>query len=475
MTSSEPAGHRRRRRWPRVIAAVAGGAVLLASAAGVVVLATAVKLEGNIEALDITRQVGTDRPVKSVQDPRAPYQAMNILLMGSDTREGQGRRYGDPNVYDTARSDTTILLHLSADRTRALAVSIPRDSWVELPECKRPDGSTAGVRKGRFNEAFERGGPGCTVKAVESLTGVFVDHFAVVNFIGFTRLVDAIGGVEVCLKEPVKDKDSQLELPAGRQTIAGQQALGFVRARKTLGDGSDISRIERQQEFISSFVRKATSLGVIANPVSLYRMLDAATSSLTTDPELASLTAMRELAQSVQDLKPSALTFATVPWRDRGDGATVEWNETRADELWAAIKADRPWPTPPTPGFDGKPLVTAPSKIDVTVLNGSGVAGRATAAAEQLRAAGFNVVDVGSAARSTYRTSVVVSDPKYDQSARTLRTAVKGSSGSTVAGQGSTLTLVVGRDFAGVTPVVVRSTSSQTTPPRTADQSVCVG
>ena len=175
-----------RRRWPRVLMAVLSVLVLVVSAAGAAGALVYNHLGSNITALDITDQVGTDRPIRPVVDEGGNYSASNILLMGSDTRQGEDNRgYGNASIITGQRSDTAILLHLSADRSRALAVSIPRDTWVMLPECKnRETGEVVGGYETKFNVAFEIGGPGCTVKLVEQLTGVAVDHFLVIDFGG---------------------------------------------------------------------------------------------------------------------------------------------------------------------------------------------------------------------------------------------------------------------------------------------------
>ncbi|MGA0065592.1 MAG: LCP family protein, partial [Candidatus Nanopelagicales bacterium] len=243
-----------RQHWARILLAIAAAAVLVMSLAGVGIQVASSRLESNITAVDISTTTGRDHVPVEVIDEQGNYQAINILLMGSDSRQGQTtKKYGDPDVMTGERSDTTILLHVSADRTFATAVSIPRDTWVMLPECDR-DGETVGAFEAKFNTAFEIGGPGCTVKLVEQMSGVRIDNFAVIDFEGFKQVVDAMGGVEVCLKEPASDPSSKLELPAGTSLVNGEQALSFVRARKTLSDGSDLSRIKRQQAFLSSMI-----------------------------------------------------------------------------------------------------------------------------------------------------------------------------------------------------------------------------
>ncbi|MEU0286296.1 LCP family protein [Streptomyces sp. NPDC006147] len=340
-TGSSPSGRgvarRRRRRWVWGTGIAVSLALVGAAAAG---WAVYMKLEGNITpdeaaAAELARYE-KDRPTALVKD------ALNLLLIGSDSRAGaENGRYGhDPG---TERSDTVILLHLSAGRQSATAVSIPRDLMVDVPDCRRPDGSRSAPMFAQFNAAFEVGGSACTVRTVEKLTDIRVDHHVVVDFQGFKNMVDAVDGVEVCLREPIDDKDADLRLPAGRVTLDGEQALGYVRARKTLGDGSDTGRIERQQRFLGALVNKVRSNGVLLNPVKLYPLLDAATSSLTTDPGLASLRGLYELVRGVRDIPTEGVQFLTVPRESyAGDVNRDQLAQPAAGELFERLRKDEP-------------------------------------------------------------------------------------------------------------------------------------
>jgi len=407
--------------------------------------------------------------------------------MGSDSREGQtSNRYGDPDLYTGERSDTTILLHLSADRSFATAVSIPRDTWVMLPECN-VDGETVGAFEAKFNTAFEIGGPGCTVKLVEQMTGLTIDNFAVIDFEGFKNVVDALGGVEVCLTEPASDPASDLELPAGTSVVNGEQALSFVRARKTLSDGSDLSRIKRQQAFLSSMIREASSTGLLLNPVKLYSTLDAATSGLTTDPGLADIDVLRDLALSVRGMAPGDIAFLTMPWVERGDGENVLVDEASAAPLWQSMAQDAPWIKPKKSGDSAsnkKPGITVqPEQITVRVLNGSGVAGRAAEVAAALEAQGFTIAEIGDADRSDYPTTEIRHDAASAEAARTVLAALPGA--TTVADDASTtITIILGTSYTGVESVVADVTAASTpsssereddaiTDPTTADKVRC--
>ena len=256
--------------------------------------------------------------------------------MGSDERFG-------PNSDGSARSDTTILMHLSADRQRAYGISIPRDSLVTRPSCKTEDGDRIpGGTDVMWNEAFALGGPACTIQQFEQTTGVFVDHYIVVNFESFENMVDAIDGVPVCIPEPVVDPEHNINIPAGTREIEGREALSYVRARYTLGDGSDISRIKRQQAFIAGMVHKVMAAGTLARVDRLVRFLDAATKALQTD--LDNVIKIAKVGVGFQNIGLDNIQFLTVPieydQREEYAGRVV-WTPA-AKQMWAKIAADEP-------------------------------------------------------------------------------------------------------------------------------------
>ncbi|GGN93455.1 transcriptional regulator [Streptomyces albiflavescens] len=328
---------RRRRRWLRYTAAGVAGVVL-----GVVGVGWAAyeKLSGNItsdeRAAAELAEYEKERPTSLVRD------AQNILLIGSDSRAGDGnRKYGRDS--GTERSDTTILLHLAADRRSATAVSLPRDLMVNVPSCRRPDGTRTRPTFAMLNSAFETGGSACTIRTVEKLTNIRVDHHMVVDFHGFKGMVDAVDGVEVCLKEPINDKAAKLKLPAGRVMLNGEQALGYVRARKSIGNGSDTDRMDRQQRFLGALVNKVQSNNVLLNPTKLYPVLDAATSSLTTDPDLASLHGLYDLVRGMRDIPTEDVQFLTVPRTSYAHNANRDQLvEPAATQLFARLRSDEP-------------------------------------------------------------------------------------------------------------------------------------
>ncbi|MER7794636.1 LCP family protein [Streptomyces sp. NPDC097640] len=335
--SETPERRPRRRRWLRVLALTV--ALLVLSGAGAAWWLYE-RLDGNIKTDTRTtnelRKYEAERPVAVVRD------AQNILLIGSDNRGGKGNgKYGQDT--GTQRSDTTILLHLQADGKSATAISIPRDLMVDIPSCTRPDGTRAKARFAQFNWAFEFGGAACTIRTVEKLTGIRLDHHMIVDFRGFKKMVNAVGGVEVCLKEPIDDDEAHLKLPAGRQTLRGEQALGYVRARYSIGDGSDTERMGRQQQFLGSLVKKLQSNGVLLNPRRLYPVLDAATSSLTTDPGLNSLKDLYDLARGIRHIPREKIRFLTIPRQpytyDRNRDELVQPD---ADRLFRQLRLDHP-------------------------------------------------------------------------------------------------------------------------------------
>lgn len=463
------------RRWPKLVAAIASGAILAVTAIGAGVTSVLGQLEGNITALDVSDQTGnavTSTESVVVDETTGETAPFNVLLMGSDSRTGKGNKgYGSTAKFGTAeRSDTTILLHVSADRSQAVAVSIPRDTLIDLPTCKNANGDRVQGGSGKFNEAMSRGGPGCTLKAVENMTGMAIDNFMVVDFGGFKAITEAVGGVEICLSQPVNDPLSGLKLSAGNHTISGEEALAFVRARKTLGDGSDTSRIRRQQAFLSSMANKVISSGTLLNPVALLGVLNAATESLTADPQLANIDNLRELAVSMKDLRPSNITFTTMPWYPAGDGANVLMNKKKAKPLLNALKNDTPWP--PKASNDQPLLRTVPENIRVEVINGTGVKGAGKSAKKALREQGFIVVNVKNG--DPIAATTLIFDPEWDNSAKTLAYSANATVLESVAGAGSTLQLVIGPDFTGTKTVQIsEALKDKTANINTADETYC--
>lgn len=458
-------GTRRPRHVLRWVAA--GLAAVLTVAAGAAALA-AWRLQGNIRSVDVSGGLGTDRP-SAAPDP-AGKGPLNVLVLGSDSREGANSFIG--GKVDEGRSDTTLLLHLSGDRRRALAVSIPRDSVVELPSCTDREGKLTQPAFKQFNDAYTVGGAACTQRAVEQLTGIRIDHYVVVDFAGFKDMVDALGTVPICLPHAVDDERHHIHLPAGRSRVDGSQALAYVRERYALGDGGDLGRIDRQQAFIASVLQEATGAGTLTNPPKLYAFLDAATRSVTMDPGLASLPRLAALAKQVNDIGLDKIQLVTVPTEAYPpDPNRLQW-ATGAARLWRAIRQDRPVTfggdpdqrgstgassAPPT-GASGGPSGSAtidPGSVRIRVLNASGTPGAATAAAAELRDAGWNVVGIGDAATSGATATRIRYGPGAlgERRAEALAAVLPGSELALDPGLGAVLQLEIGSDWSGVQDV----------------------
>jgi LCP family protein required for cell wall assembly len=296
-------------------------------------------LNGNLNVLDVTGQL-ENRPDKiAVEGPKEP---LNVLVMGSDSRDCAGCNI-DNLTGGGQRSDTTILLHLSADRKRAYGISIPRDSMVDRPDCKTDDGQTIpGADNVMWNEAFGLGGPACTIQQFEQLTGVRLDHFVVVNFEGFQGMVDAIGGVEVCIPEPIVDPAHGINIEAGTRKIKGKEALNYVRERYVVGNGSDIGRMKRQQAFIASMAHQVVTAGTLARPDHLVRFLDSATKSLTVDPGLKNVVKIAQMGIQFKDIGLDNIKFLTIPnMPDPADPNRIVWTP-EAKDVWRKIARDEP-------------------------------------------------------------------------------------------------------------------------------------
>jgi len=293
-------------------------------------------LNDNLTGMDYSKQV-TNTP-----DRIAPGDPINVLVMGSDTREGE--QTVEQMLDGGARSDTTILLHLSSDRKHAYGVSIPRDTLVDRPECTLPNGDTIPAESNAmFNTAFYYGGPACTVQTVQAITGVAIDHSVVVNFAGFKDMVDAIGGVEVCIPHSIDDDEYNMHLDAGTQTIRGNEALMYVRVRHGFGNGSDIGRMKRQQAFIASMAAKVVSAGTLTRFDRLVKFLNAATKSLALDEGLADIMKLARLGNQFRQIGLDNIQFVTVPWEVyEPDPNRIVMMEPEANRLWRRIRNDKP-------------------------------------------------------------------------------------------------------------------------------------
>lgn len=301
--------------------------------------------------ISISNFLGDSRPQAAATKPGDSYagRPLNVLVIGSDFRKNPER---DQNgqLITGMRSDTTMVAHISADRQDVTIVSIPRDLMVKRPSCELPGGKEIAASRGldQFNSAFSLGGQtndvgaavACSLRTVEELSGLYIDEFVVVDFDGFRGMIQALGGVPICLEAAVHDSFNTVNLQPGCQTLNADQALGYARARYGVGDGSDLSRIGRQQALIGAMIKEARSRNYFTDLPSLYSFLRAGLASLTTSPEFGSVSSMGGLALSLSDINPQRIRFYTLP--------NEYWSQNRArvvptadaDELWQALADD---------------------------------------------------------------------------------------------------------------------------------------
>ncbi|MFE0786033.1 LCP family protein [Streptomyces mutabilis] len=304
-------------------------------------------LNDNIKSVDIDGVLGDDRPARPVTVPSAspsaspvPTGALNILVLGSDSRGGEENRELGGGDSEGARSDTAMVVHLDAGRTAATVVSIPRDTLVDRPSCPLPSGgSTREASGAMFNTAYALGGPVCAVKTVESMTGVRMDHYMEIDFSGFAELVDALGGVTVTTDVDIDDDKSHLHLDAGTHHLDGTEALGLARTRYGLEGRSDLARIELQHKLVKALLEQISGTDLLTDPTRLYQVADTVTGSLTTDTGLDSLGELTSLGRSLGDLSADDVRTVTMPvvpapW----DVNRVVALEPDAGELWESLR-----------------------------------------------------------------------------------------------------------------------------------------
>lgn len=322
------------------------------TAAGVVVLGGTgagyvyFKLNGNIKSVDIDQALGADRPMKIDNGSE------NILVLGSDSRSGSNKKLGGGTDDGSARSDTAMIVHVYKGHKKASVVSVPRDTLIDRPECTDTNGTTHPAASGvMFNEAYSTGGAACTVKTVESLTGIRMDHYLEVDFAGFQKLIDDLDGVPVTTTANIDDRQSHLKLKAGTHTLDGEQALGLVRTRHGVGDGSDLGRIQLQQAFVKALMDQVKHVGVFSSPKKLYDLADTATKAVTTDSDLGSVNALADFANGLKGISSSHTKMVTMPVQyDPANLNRVLVAKAKARLVWDALRNDRPIPASATKG-----------------------------------------------------------------------------------------------------------------------------
>lgn len=303
------------------------------------------QIDGAFDARSVDDLV-TNRPIKPTDDDTRD--ALNILLMGSDRRDGDNADIG--GYFAGMRNDTTIIMHISADRSRVELVSIPRDTQVVISDCTLFDGTVVKGWKGDFNIAFANGGShgnaaaaaACVINTVEDLTGIYIDHYAVIDFSGFVTMVDALGGVPMCIPQAITSTTAKLHLEAGPQILDGETALAYARLRtaQTGGvSGSDLQRISRQQLLLSQMAQTALSKNLLTDVGDLTRFIRAGAESMTMDPTLASASYLVGLAYSLRGIERDQIVFATVPWAYTDDRNNVVLLP-KAEQTWEQLRTD---------------------------------------------------------------------------------------------------------------------------------------
>ena len=302
------------------------------------------QLNGNLTIGDYASQIVEPAPEKV--EFSGPTDPINVLIMGEDSRDCAG--CGVDGESTAGLSDTTILLHLSRDRKHAYGISIPRDSLVERPDCKDEDGEIiAGSSRAMWNAAFAYGGPACTISQFQHNTGLAIDYSVTVNFGGFKGMVDAVGGVDVCVPETFYDSYTKTTFEEGTHKLSGKKALAYVRVRHNIGDGSDIGRTRRQQAFIASMISRVMSANTLANPIKVVSFLNAATKSLelaeVNSKGLGNIQELAGLALQFKNISLDKIEFMTVPfvYGSGDESGRVVWTE-EADRIWERIRHDRP-------------------------------------------------------------------------------------------------------------------------------------
>ncbi len=470
-------GHRPSRK-KKILAWTAGGAAVVVLLALGGAYAVYRHLNGNIHQINISGELGT-QPVDTHP------QAENIMIIGSDSRNGI-RGFGQDLTTD--QSDTLMIMHIAADRKWVDVMSIPRDSWVNIPACDMGNGSMSSPTTFKINEAFALGnldgnhtdrGVACTVKTLEQDTGIHIDHFVAINFDGFEAMVNALGGVEECNTTPIDDPKSDLYLSAGHHLLHGFVALAYVRARYTLGNGSDLERIGRQQAFMSSLIERVRSK--LLNPVAVYRFLDAATKSITIDSQLGGIHGLYNLAMSVKNLPASQVTFFTLPNYPRqlvvpSDTANVMWTQPEDSTIFQDFQDDTPVSNATI--REAKQPRISPRTVSVSVRNGTAQYGLQDSVGTLLQQKGFNVTGMTQESTQDITETVIEYHAGHGAQARLLEAKVPGSAIQEVPGTSDRLVLLLGSNYGTTTQTEGTAQSTTPTPSpsfssRTASQNIC--
>ncbi|CAM2924778.1 LCP family protein [Prescottella defluvii] len=409
-----------------------------------------------------------DTDSTDIIDPGGQTGDETYLIVGTDTRAGAAGAVGAGTVEDAegARSDTVMLVHVPADRSRVVAVSFPRDLDVERPVCQGWDNATGeytdetypAADGDKLNATYALGGPKCLVKVIQKMSGVKIRHFVGMDFAGFESMVNEVGGVNVCVPQPLIDGELGTILPtAGNHTLDGKKALDYVRARHVDSEGNgDYGRIKRQQLFLSALLREAMSGKVLFDPSKLTGFVNAFTKS--TFVENIDTKSLLTLGQSLRNVDAGAVTFITVP-----TAGTNEWgNEIpRLDDIKDIFKAiidDEPLPgekraadddkkdAAPAPEQAADQIALSPEEVTLQVSNGSGVSGLAATTADRFAVYGFQIYSVGNYT-GTSTQNVIRFSPGREAEAATVASTIPGAVLESASGLGNIVEVVLGSDF----------------------------
>ncbi|WP_199829610.1 LCP family protein [Streptomyces sp. MMG1121] len=410
-------------------------------------------LNGNIHSVALDGKGGTEKADAFGRTP------INILVMGSDGRTSAedcklGGGCGKTGVQTGSNADVEMVLHISADRSNATVMSIPRDTMTKVPACTDSEShqSTNGYY-GQINSALQYG-PACQVATVHQLTGIPIDHFVKLDFSGVVKMSDAVGGVSVCVSDNVYDTYSHLKLSKGSHTLKGDAALEFVRSRHGFGDGSDLGRTTTQHIFLSSMIRKFKSAGTLTDPTAVYGLADAATKALTVDDGLGSVKKLISLASDVNKVPTKRMTFTTMQTAPDPTDTNRLVVGADAKTLFSTIANDQSLTTgsgkkSAAASATAKPTASAvpAAQIAVTVENGTTVTGRASDIATALTDQGFSSATTTANAPSPATTTTLTYGTGQKAEAQTAAKALGLSSAHLKQGTGTGLTLVIGADW----------------------------
>jgi LCP family protein required for cell wall assembly len=448
----------------RISAIMAGVLVLVLVSGSLVVYAKYRAVYDSIGRVDVTGDLHGIKHAPPV-DPNA----VNILLIGSDSRSGVNGQIGGTDGIAGQRSDTVMVLHISPGAHSAVVLSFPRDSVVPVLGCTAEAGSTGQTAEpGEFeqiNTSFADGGPGCLWETVEETTNIHIDNFVELTFDGFEKVINDLGGVYICLPAAVDDPMSGLDLSAGKHHVFGPEALAFWRTREDLGEGSDLQRIQRDQFLMASLLQGIEHSDLLGSPTRITSVIGDIARNMTTDKGL-NQSRMLTLAEDMRGLSSQNVQFIEVPTQTyAAEPNWVQWTP-QATQLFSAIVHDTTLPKAAAKAASPAATVS-PAQVDVQVLNGSGLEGIAEEGSADLTSRGFNVVGSGNAANFNYTKSVVEYASAADLPAATTLehefSNVEILRVPTLAA--GTVSVILGSDFTTLAPAASSSSTASSSNP----------